>query len=116
ALRGRVSALESVFIRGSNELGAFESGVAAALIGAVSAVVLGGIASMAVAILWCLWFPSLRHVDRFEDLPDPTAAETTRAAARLRCGIGVLHVTNGLSARARILDAGVAGPVISWDD
>jgi len=37
---------------------------------------------MAVAILWCLWFPSLRHVDRFEDLPDPTAAETTRAAAR----------------------------------
>ena len=82
ALRGRVSALESVFIRGSNELGAFESGVAAALIGAVSAVVLGGIASMAVAILWCLWFPSLRRVDRFEDLPDPTAAETTRAAAR----------------------------------
>ena len=45
-LRGRVSALESVFIRASNELGAFESGVAAALIGAVPAVVLGGAASV----------------------------------------------------------------------
>ena len=81
-LRGRVSALESVFIRGSNELGAFESGVAAAVLGAVSAVVLGGIASIAVAIIWCLWFPSLRRVDRFEDLPDPAAARTGRATAR----------------------------------
>ena len=81
-LRGRVSALESVFIRGSNELGAFESGVAAAVLGAVSAVVLGGVASIAVAIIWCLWFPSLRRVDRFEDLPDPAAARTGRATAR----------------------------------
>jgi MFS family permease len=81
-LRGRVSALEAVFIRASNELGAFESGVAAAVIGAVPAVVLGGIASMAVAVVWCAWFPSLRGVDRFEDLPDPTALRTTGAAAR----------------------------------
>ena len=50
-LRGRVSALESVFIRASNELGAFESGVAAALIGAVPAVVIGGAASMVWR--WC---------------------------------------------------------------
>ncbi len=68
-LRGRVSALESVFIRASNELGAFESGVAAALIGAVPAVVIGGIASMGVAVIWSIWFPSIRNVDRFEDLP-----------------------------------------------
>jgi hypothetical protein len=77
-----VSALESVFIRASNELGAFESGVAAALLGAVPAVVIGGIASMAVAVLWCFWFPSIRRVDRFEDLPDPTAATAATAAAR----------------------------------
>lgn len=68
-LRGRVSALESVFIRASNELGAFESGVAAALLGAVPAVVIGGVGSMVVAAVWCVWFPSIRNVDRFEDLP-----------------------------------------------
>ena len=48
-LRGRVNAVEMVFISASNELGAFESGVAAALIGAVPAVVVGGIATIAVA-------------------------------------------------------------------
>jgi MFS family permease len=72
-LRGRVSALESVFIRASNELGAFESGVAAALLGAVPAVVIGGVASLVVAAVWCVWFPSIRKVDRFEDLPVPDA-------------------------------------------
>ncbi len=74
-LRGRVSALESVFIRASNELGAFESGVAAALLGAVPAVVIGGVGSMVVAVVWCIWFPSIRNVDRFEDLPVPEAGE-----------------------------------------
>jgi MFS family permease len=68
ALRGRVGAVERVFIGASNELGAFESGLAAALLGPVAAVVLGGIASIAVAGLWALWFPTLRDVDRFEDL------------------------------------------------
>jgi MFS family permease len=65
-LRGRVGAVERVFIGASNELGAFESGVAAALLGAVPAVVLGGAASIAAAALWAWWFPSLRRVDRFE--------------------------------------------------
>ncbi|MGN6377924.1 MAG: MFS transporter [Gaiellales bacterium] len=67
-LRGRVTAVERVFIGASNELGAFESGVAAALIGAVPAVVLGGLASIAVAAIWAWRFPSLRHVDRFDQL------------------------------------------------
>ena len=67
-LRGRVTAVERVFIGASNELGAFESGVAAALIGAVPAVVLGGLASIAVAVIWAWRFPSLRQVDRFDDL------------------------------------------------
>ena len=67
-MRGRVSAVENVFIGASNELGAFESGVAAALIGVGPAVVLGGVATMAVAALWTRWFPELRHVDTFDDV------------------------------------------------
>jgi hypothetical protein len=78
ALRGRVAAVERVFIGASNELGAFESGVAAALIGAVPAVVLGGAASVVVAAVWAWRFPSLREVDRFADL------EPADAPARLR--------------------------------
>ena len=73
-LRGRVNAVEMVFISGSNELGAFESGVAAALIGAVPAVVLGGVATVVVAAVWWKLFPSLARVDRLDELR-PVAAE-----------------------------------------
>jgi MFS family permease len=73
-IRGRVASVNWVFIGASNELGAFESGVAAALIGAVPAVVLGGAASIAIAIVWAWRFPELRTIDRFEDLsPEPLA-------------------------------------------
>ena len=68
ALRGRVGAAERVFIGASNELGAFESGTLARLIGTVPAIVLGGVASIAVAGVYALLFPSLRRIDRFEDL------------------------------------------------
>jgi hypothetical protein len=57
-----------VFISGSNELGAFESGVAAALVGAAPAVVLGGIATVAIALAWTRLFPELARVDRLEEL------------------------------------------------
>jgi MFS family permease len=67
-LRGRVNAVEMVFISGSNELGAFESGVAAALVGAVPAVVLGGVATVVVAGVWWKLFPSLAEVDRLDEL------------------------------------------------
>jgi MFS family permease len=67
-LRGRVNAVEMVFISGSNELGAFESGVAAALIGAAPAVVLGGVATVVVAGVWWKLFPSLANVDRLDEL------------------------------------------------
>ena len=67
-LRGRVNAVEMVFISGSNELGAFESGAAAALIGAVPAVVFGGLATLVVAGVWWKLFPSLARVDRLDDL------------------------------------------------
>jgi hypothetical protein len=67
-LRGRVTAVEMVFISASNELGAFESGVAAALVGAVPAVVLGGVATIVVAGVWWRLFPSLAGVDRLDEL------------------------------------------------
>jgi MFS family permease len=62
AMRGRVSAVNYLFINASNQLGAFESGATAALLGAVPAVVLGGIGTIAVALLWMKLFPSLRGV------------------------------------------------------
>jgi hypothetical protein len=66
-LRGRVGAVERVFIGGSNELGAFESGTAAALIGAVPAVAIGGVLAVAAAAFWAWRFPQLRGIDRFGD-------------------------------------------------
>ncbi|HEY6113292.1 MAG TPA: MFS transporter [Gaiellaceae bacterium] len=74
-LRGRVNAVEMVFISASNELGAFESGVAAALIGAVPAVVVGGVATVVVAGVWWKLFPSLARVDRLDEL-EPVAIES----------------------------------------
>ncbi len=67
-MRGRVLAVESVFIGGSNELGALESGLTAAWFGLVTAVVLGGFGTLAVVGVSMLAFPALRRVDRFEDV------------------------------------------------
>lgn len=68
AVRGRVNAVEMVFISGSNELGAFESGVAAALVGAVPAVIVGGFATITIAGIWWKLFPALARVDRLDEL------------------------------------------------
>jgi len=68
ALRGRVNAVEGVFISASNELGAFESGAAAALVGAVPAVVVGGCLTIAAALLWPRLFPEMARIDRLEAL------------------------------------------------
>ena len=67
-LRGRVNAVENVFISASNELGAFESGLAAAIFGAVPAVVGGGIVTILLALVWPRFFPELSRVDRLEDV------------------------------------------------
>jgi MFS family permease len=67
-LRGRVNAVEMVFISASNELGAFESGTAAALLGAVTAVVAGGVVTIGLAASWTTFFPALARLDRYEDL------------------------------------------------
>jgi hypothetical protein len=66
AMRGRVSAVNYLFINASNQLGAFESGATASLLGAVPAVVLGGIGTVAVALLWMKLFPTLRRVERLD--------------------------------------------------
>jgi MFS family permease len=68
--RGRVSAVENVFIGASNELGAFESGAVSSVAGTPATVVGGGIATIAIAGIWWWAFPSLRNVDRFEDLEE----------------------------------------------
>ena len=70
-LRGRVGAVEMVFISASNELGAFESGLAASLLGTVPAVVGGGVLTFVVAIAWRWTFPSLAAVDGPDDLTAP---------------------------------------------
>jgi MFS family permease len=64
SMRGRVSAVNWVFIGASNELGEFESGVAAALFGTVPAAVLGGLGTLVVVALWARLFPELRRADR----------------------------------------------------
>jgi MFS family permease len=64
AIRGRVSAVNAVFIGASNELGEFESGLTAAWFGLVPAVVVGGVATLLVTVVWMWRFPALRRLDR----------------------------------------------------
>jgi MFS family permease len=74
-LRGRVSAVEMVFISASNELGAFESGAVAALVGTVTTVVAGGVATIGIAVASIKVFPDLARMGRLEDLrPEPAGS------------------------------------------
>ncbi len=66
AMRGRVGAVNFLFINASNQLGAFESGTVAALLGAVPSALLGGVASVLIALLWMWSFPSLRVMEKLE--------------------------------------------------
>jgi len=63
-MRGRVSAVNSVFIGASNQLGEFESGATAAVFGPVGSVVLGGVATLLIAAAWLRYFPDLARQDR----------------------------------------------------
>jgi MFS family permease len=67
-LRGRVSAVEMVFISASNQLGAFESGLAASLVGTVPAVVGGGVITIAIALGWRRLFPAVARIDRLQEI------------------------------------------------
>jgi predicted MFS family arabinose efflux permease len=66
AMRGRVGAVNFLFINASNQLGEFESGMTAALFGAMPAALMGGIGTILVALLWMKLFPTLRDVERLE--------------------------------------------------
>jgi MFS family permease len=71
-IRGRVSAVNAVFIGASNELGEFESGLTAAWLGLVPAIVTGGVATLAVAVIWAAFlFPVLWRMQSFEQGPEP---------------------------------------------
>jgi MFS family permease len=65
-MRGRVGAVNFLFINASNQLGQFESGVTAALLGVVPAALLGGLGTIAIALIWMKLFPTLRDVERLE--------------------------------------------------
>jgi hypothetical protein len=81
---GRVTAVNSIFVGSSNELGAFESGVMARLLGTVPSVVLGGFASLGVVLTVGLWVPRLRRLGRIDELvpsaPEPSA-KTSRGSS-----------------------------------
>ena len=72
--RGRVSAINYLFVGSSNTLGEFESGLVAAWLGAVPSVIIGGLGSLLVAGIWMILFPDLRRIDRY----DPADREQTR--------------------------------------
>jgi MFS family permease len=65
-MRGRVGAVNFLFINASNQLGQFESGITAALFGAMPAAVLGGVGTIAIALVWMKLFPALRQVEKLE--------------------------------------------------
>ncbi|WP_266180602.1 MFS transporter [Dyella humicola] len=79
AMRGRVSAVNAIFINTSNQLGEFESGLVAAWVGAVNATLIGGIGTLVVVGLWMVMFPSLRRRQRLHagptGLSEPAASQ-----------------------------------------
>jgi MFS family permease len=86
AIRGRVSAVNAVFIGASNELGEFESGVTAGWFGMIRALLLGGVATLAVTGIWAWCFPVLSHMDKFP-APKQKPEETESLAAGDRSGL-----------------------------
>ncbi len=84
AIRGRVSAVNAVFIGASNELGEFESGLTAGWFGLVPALILGGAATLAVTGLWWRGFSVLRKMDRFPELNNDDATTDRQDAARTK--------------------------------
>lgn len=69
-MRGRVNAVDMVFIGASNQLGEFESGATAQWFGTVPAVIIGGIGAIVATVLWAWWFPDLRNADHLVDSND----------------------------------------------
>jgi MFS family permease len=81
-MRGRVSAVNLMFIVASNELGEFESGITAGWFGAVPAVILGGAGTLAVVLIYSALFPELRNVDRLDEVsPEPPSSREPSSAS-----------------------------------
>jgi hypothetical protein len=82
AVRGRVNAVDMIFIGASNELGEFESGLTAHWLGTVPAVILGGAGTLIVVALWAWLFPELRQADRLvpvnEDVSDLASPQSVQ--------------------------------------
>jgi hypothetical protein len=76
-MRGRVSAVAWLFIGASAELGEFETGVAARLLGPVGAAIFGGVGSLVVTGAWSRMFPSLREADRLDAIEAPSVDYAT---------------------------------------
>ena len=77
AVRGRVNAVEMIFIGASNEFGEFESGVTAQWLGLIPAVVLGGVGTLAIVGLWAWLFPDLRKTERLTPMATTETAKPT---------------------------------------
>jgi MFS family permease len=93
-VRGRVGSVEAVFIGASNELGAFESGTAAALLGAVPAVVAGGALTIVIALAWLPLFPELATLGRMADLRPATGdGEDTERVGGVPATVGTVART-----------------------
>ncbi|MFM8678573.1 MAG: MFS transporter [Alphaproteobacteria bacterium] len=84
AMRGRVSSVNLLFVGASNELGDFESGLVAAWAGAMPAVVIGGVGTIAVVGIWSRAFPALRRLDRFADAAPPGPGAPASLSGRRR--------------------------------
>ena len=110
ALRGRVNAVAMVFISASNQLGAFESGVAAALVGAVPAVVGGGVVTFALAAVWSRLFPPLAGVDRLDEVR-PTEPPLSVVSRERATGLGEGELLGREALGAPRVIVHVAGPV-----
>ena len=82
AMKGRVSSVSFIFIAGSNELGEFQSGVAARLLGPVYAVLVGGVVAIVASGVWLGLFPALRRADRFEDIEEQPGTATGSAEGK----------------------------------
>jgi MFS family permease len=81
AMRGRVSAVSSVFIGASNQLGSFQAGVMASLLGAAAASVVGGFGTLAVVAAIAFYFPALRKADQLHGTPTNVPIDENEAAA-----------------------------------
>ena len=91
-MRGRVTSVNALFIGASNQLGEFRAGAAAAWLGAVPTVLIGGVGTLIIVTLWMWLFPPLVRIDRLEDVkPNKLVAIPAQAAIQFGAGSPLSH-------------------------